>query len=126
MKKGEITSSSQYEVNYVGPVLCQGITKENSFFDKCVESTSSKVIEEFNHLRSFDINNNDYDHGSFISITNVYIKNYLTMLRSNFLFDIGFKIRNQHKLIKEDTNGLRLCRCPCSMDIWMKKSYIRP
>ena len=121
LKKGEIASSSQYEVNYVGPVLCEDISAEKMLFQKCVDITSSKIMKEFNHHRAFDIKNHNYDHGSFIFITNLYIKNYLNMLRSNFLFDIGFKIRNQHKFIDEHKNILRLCRCPCSMDIWMKK-----
>ena len=124
LNKDEIASSLQYEVNYVGPTLCENIARENEFFKACVERTCSQILLDFDDELAFDLKHHvDLHPPSYKYISHESINDYLMMLRSNFIFDIGFKVRNEHKLIDlSDNQGLRLCRCPCSMNNWMRRA----
>ena len=80
LKKDEVPSSSQYIINYVGPVLCEDIQKEQSFFNKCVEDTCSQIVEMYNGELFFDAEKINYDSPSNKLVDHNYIKAYLLML----------------------------------------------
>jgi hypothetical protein len=121
LEKNEIPSSPEYHINYVGPILCEDIAKENERFNYCVEDTCEYVMDMFNEEYKYYLKSTSKEIPDSKHLNIDLIKKYLTLLRTNFLFDIGFKVRNTHKLMKTDGKGLRLCRCPCSMDNWMRK-----
>ena len=122
LEKNEIASSSEYAINYVGPILSEDVANEKLFFSECVDDTCAYIVNMYNVDILQETEANPFDCSSYQFINHDYVKEYLTMLRSNYLFDMGFKVRNEHQLIDVGTSTLRLCRCPCNMDIWMNKT----
>ena len=128
--KNRQISSDHFEIKYVGD------HHEPWWQNKkllSIDVASEKVIKFYQNLDnkpSTYVVNSDYSdsEGSYMKdvgpVTSFVpdkqkIVMFLSALKHNFIFDIGFKVRNFNNTINYLDN-LKLCRCPCGMNEWIE------